>query len=413
MLATALLTACTKLPPDLTLPRLAITDPGFQNSLQAFTGAPIIGDNKVEILLNGNETFPAIIDAIRTAQKTVTFEAYIFRKSDVADQIIQAFVERCKVGVRVAVLLDAHGSSEVPTNYIDALRSAGCRVVPDFRPLRFWQPRRSNLRNHRRIVVVDGRIGFTGGYGIDEMWMGDGRTKGRWRETNVRLEGPIVQQLQAAFSEHWLEATGELLGGQEFYPYPPIAVVDVPIRAQVVVSNPTRDNFALYALFLQAVSSAERSILISTPYLLPGEQMTRALFEAVQRGVQVTVLVPAVIREALIEYLVQESHREGFGELLHRGLQLYEYEPALLHTKTMVIDGIWATVGTANLDNRSMGMNDELNVVLYDDTVARRMEKTFLEDLAHARKIIPEHLGRRGWFSRFIGFLTRPFQNQF
>ncbi|MGQ0811862.1 MAG: phospholipase D-like domain-containing protein [Nitrospiraceae bacterium] len=413
LLPVMLLAACAKLPPELTLPRLSIAEPAFQNSLAAFTGAPIIGDNKVDILLNGDETFPALVEAIRAARKTVTFETYIFRKSQVADRIIEAFAERCHAGVRVAILLDAHGSSDLPVEYVETLRHAGCHIVPDFRPLRPWKPRRSNMRNHRRIVVVDGRIGFTGGYGVDEAWTGNGRTKGRWRETNVRLEGPIVQQLQAAFLEHWREATGELLGGEEFYPYPPVAVADVPVRAQIVRSSPTRDNYALYDVFLQSISSAQRSILISTPYLLPGEQMIAAFVQAVQRGVSVRVLVPSVIKGSGVEYVTQESQREGFGPLLDAGIELHEYSPALLHTKTMVIDGAWATLGSTNFDNRSMAMNDELNVVFYNEQVAKRLEGIIIEDLAHSRKVDRRQLENRGWYSRLLGIFTSPLHDQF
>jgi cardiolipin synthase len=325
--------------------------------------------------------------------------------------MVEAFVDRCQAGVHVAILLDAHGSSNVPEDYVERLKTADCKVVPDFRPLRFWRVGPSNLRNHRRIVVVDGRVGFTGGYGIDEMWMGNGRMKDKWRETNARLEGPVVRQLQAVFLEHWREATGTLLGGTEYYPYPPATVTDAPARVQVVSSSPYRDNFSLYTVFLHAILSAQRSILIATPYLLPGEQMTRALVEAVQRGVKVMVLVPAVIAEAWIEYLVQETQREAFGPLLDGGVQLYEYHPGLLHTKVMIIDDVWATVGSTNLDNRSMGLNDELNIICYDESIAKRLEATFFDDFAHSRKITRDRLRTRGWLGRFLGFLVMPLQD--
>jgi cardiolipin synthase A/B len=304
--------ACAATPPQLTVPGIAISDPAFQTSLEAFSGAPIIGNNRVDILLNGEQTFPALLDAIRSAQKTVTFESYIFREGEVADEIVEAFVERCRAGVRVAILLDAHGSADLPDRYAGTLRSAGCAIVPDFRPLRPWNLKRTNNRNHRRIMVVDGRVGFTGGYGVDDTWNGDGRTEGRWRETNVRLEGPMVQHLQAAFLEHWREAAGMLFGGADYFPYPPVEVKDLPVRAQVVRSSPLRDNYAVYRVFLQAISSARTSILISTPYLLPGEQLTAALVDAVQRGVAVRVLVPSVVRSSGVEYVTQASQREGF-----------------------------------------------------------------------------------------------------
>jgi cardiolipin synthase len=392
---------------------MAITDPAFQTSLEAFTGAPISGDNKVDILLNGDETFPMLLDALRAATKTITFETFIFRKSKIADEIISAFEERCRAGVRAAILLDAHGSDDLPDDYVQRLAQAGCQVIPEFRPLRAWNLERTNNRNHRRIVVVDGRIGFTGGYGIDETWNGDGRTKGRWRETNVRLEGPVVQQLQEAFIEHWREATGILLGGDEYLAYPAVAIRDVPVQAQIIRSSPTRDNFALYEVFLHAISSAQRLILISTPYLLPDEQMTAALEEAVKRGVTVTVLVPSIIHEAWVEYMVQESQREQFGPLLDAGIHIHEYFPGLLHTKAMVIDGVWSTIGSLNLDNRSMALNDELNVVFYNDKIAQRLEDILREDLKHSHRISREQLENRGWAGRLLGMMLSPLTDQF
>jgi cardiolipin synthase len=188
---------------------------------------------------------------------------------------------------------------------------------------------------------------------------------------------------------------------------------DGPVQAQIIRSAPTRDNYALYEVFLQAISSARRSILISTPYLLPGEQMTAALVDAVRRGVTVTALVPSVTREAWVEYVVQESQREEFGPLLDAGIRLYEYFPALLHTKAMVIDGVWSTIGSTNLDNRSMALNDELNVIFYNDKIARRLEDMLLEDLKQSKQISREQLARRSWVGRLIGLALSPLTDQF
>jgi cardiolipin synthase A/B len=405
--------ACASTPPRLVLPALSMSDPAFQTSMEAFSGAPVVGDNRVEILLNGEETFPALFDAIRSAQRTITFESYIFHEGQVADDIVQIFVERCQAGVRVAILLDAHGSANLPSRYVQALRSAGCAVVPEFRALRVWTLERTNKRNHRRIMVVDGRVGFTGGYGIDDTWNGNGETEGHWRETNVRLEGPIVQRLQEAFVEHWREATETLLGGTDYFPYPAVEVRDLPVRGQVVRSSPLRDNYAMYSVFLQGITSARTSIVISTPYLLPGEQLTAALVDAVQRGVAVRVLVPSIVRSSGVEHVTQASQREGFGELLDGGVQLHEYAPALLHTKMMIIDSIWATVGSTNFDNRSMAMNDELNVIFYDAPLAKRLEEIFLNDLSRSKKISREDLDSRGWLARFLGLLTSPVRDYF
>ena len=407
------LTACATTPPELRLLELSIDDPAFQSSVEAFSGAPIIGNNRVDILLNGEQTFPALLEAVRSAKHTLTFEAFIFHEGKMADQLVDAFIERCKAGVKVLIVLDAHGSKGLPDRYLMALRNAGCSVVPDFRPRRAWNLEETNKRNHRRVMVVDGRVGFTGGYGIDDTWNGDGRTAGHWRETNVRLEGPVVHQLQAAFLEHWRESTGSILGGAEYFAYPPAQVQDSPVRTQIVRSSPLHDNFSMYGVFLQAIRSARSSIALSTPYLLPDEQLTATLVHAVERGVAVRVLVPSVEKASSVEYVTQSSQREGFGPLLAGGIQLYEYAPALLHTKMMVIDGRWATVGSTNLDNRSMGMNDELNAVFYDEQIAKRLEEIFNEDLAHAKKISPDDLERRGWMSRFLGLLLSPVRNYF
>ena len=407
------LAGCASTPTPLTVPSMRMDDPAFRTSLEAFAGAPILGDNRVDILLNGEETFPALLDAIRSAHHTITFEAYIFHEGKIADQLVGAFVERCKAGVRVAILLDAHGSDGLPERYIQDLRDAGCILVPDFRPLSLWSLERTNKRNHRRIMVIDGLVGFTGGYGVDDTWSGNGRTEGRWRETNVRLQGPIVQSLQEAFVEHWREATSVLLGGKDYFPYPPVTVKDVPVLAQVVRSSPLQGNDAMYRVFLQAISSARTSILISTPYLLPGEQLTEALLDAVRRDVRVRVLVPSVVKSSGVEFVTQASQREGFGALLEGGVQLHEYSPALLHTKMMIIDGTWATVGSTNLDNRSMAMNDELNVMFYDRTIAKRLEEIFAADVAYSHKVSREQLENQEWLHRALGVLLSPFHAWF
>ena len=413
ILFAAWLAGCASTPAPLSLPSINIDDPAFRTSLEAFAGAPIVGDNRVDILLNGEQTFPALLETIASARETITFEAYIFHDGRVADEIVEAVMNRCREGVQVSMLLDAHGADGLPERYVAALTTAGCRIVPDFRPLRLWHLERTNKRNHRRIVVVDGRVGFTGGFGVDDTWNGDGRTDGHWRETNVRLEGPVVQNLQEAFVEHWREATGVLLGGREYFPYPPVEIKDVPVQTQVVRSSPLVGNEAMYRVFLQAITSARRSILISTPYLLPGEQLTRALLDAVERGVRVRVLIPSVENGSGVEFVTQASQRDLFAPLLDGGILLHEYTPALLHTKMMIIDGAWATIGSANFDNRSMAMNDELNVMFYDHTIAQRLEEIFAEDVANSHKLTMEQLENRDWLHRALGVLMSPFRAWF
>jgi cardiolipin synthase len=222
-----------------------------------------------------------------------------------------------------------------------------------------------------------------------------------------------VQSLQEAFVEHWREATGALLGGKEYFPYPPVEIKDAPVQAQIVRSSPLQGNDAMYRVFLQAVSSARHSIMISTPYLLPGEQLTSALLEATQRGVRVRVLIPSVENGSGVEFVTQASQRDAFGPLLDGGVQLHEYAPALLHTKMMIIDGVWATVGSTNFDNRSMAMNDELNVMFYDQSIAKRLEEIFVEDVAHSAKLTREQLENREWLHRALSVLLSPFHAWF
>ena len=405
-------TACTSMPPTLVLPSLPLSDRAFQPTLEASTESAITAGNTVEILLNGDHTFPVMLEAIKSAQRTITFETFIFRKGDVAERFVEAFADRCRAGVEVKLLLDGHGSRGVPSAYVDRLQAAGCSVAT-FRPMRPWAIVKSNHRNHRRVFVIDGKIAFTGGYAIDDRWAGDGRTKGRWRETNLRVTGPAVQHLQAAFVEHWLEATGTLLGGSGYFPEGDGVNVRGGTRAQVVTSSPYRKDFGLYLLFLQAVAGAQRSIMISTPYLFPTSQLATILKDAAHRGVAISILIPSVTTDAGVEYVVQETHRELFDGLLEVGVKLYEYRPALLHTKMMVIDGTWATVGSTNFDNRAMAINDELNVVTYDPAVAKRLEEIFAEDLTYARPLTREALKNRSWLGRFIGKSTYPLKDQF
>ena len=406
------LTSCLSVPPTLVLPSLPLSDRAFQPTVEAATESPITAGNTVDILLNGDQTFPAMLEAIKSAQRTITFETFIFRKGDIAEQFVKAFAERCRAGVEVKILLDGHGSRSVPSTYVERLQAAGCSVSM-FRPMRPWAIDKSNYRDHRRVFVIDGRIAFTGGYAIDDLWAGDGRTKGRWRETNVRITGPAVHQMQAAFVEHWLEATGTLLGGSGYFPEDDRVNRRGGTRAQIVTSSPQRKDYGLYLLFLQAVAAAQRSIVISTPYLFPTSQLGTILKDAAKRGVAISILIPSVTTDAGVEYVVQETHRELFDSLLGVGVKLYEYRPALLHTKMMVIDGAWATVGSTNFDNRAMAINDELNIVVYDAAVASRLEATFAEDLTYARPLTRDSLKNRSWLGRIIGKSTYPLKDQF
>jgi cardiolipin synthase len=269
-------------------------------------------------------------------------------------------------------------------------------------PWKLWS---YTFRSHRRILVIDGRVGFTGGFGISEAWTGNGRTPEHWRDTNVRMEGPVVRDLQAAFAESWLEATGTALGGETYFPQLE-SHGDVP--AQIVKSSPTGGSFQSYMLFLLSITSAKKSIYITNPYFIPDKVMTEALVKAAARGVTVNVLTPAKI-DSKVTYTVSRSH---YGPLLLGGVNVYEYQVCLLHAKTMVVDGVWGTLGSTNFDNRSFALNQEVNLTVYDRAVASRLEEIFQDDLKYAKKITYKEWKSRGLWERLVEFFAFPVNDQ-
>ena len=395
---------CVRVPRHVALPTLVLGEPSFFPTLEAYAGAPIVGGNAVEVLLNGEQIFPAVLDAIRAARRTITYAQYYYEDGPVARDIAEALAERCRAGVGVSLLLDAFGSLNIPPEYVERMRDAGCHVVW-FRPLSQYVFRRYYHRNHRRILVVDGRVGFTGGAGVSRKWMGNGRTEHHWRDTDVRVEGPVVEYLQAAFAENWLEATGMVLGGEAYFPRPIEARGQV--HAQVARSSPAGGGVAMYTTLLLALSAARQSVLVTNPYFVLDDTMRAAVLRTVRRGVRVAVLVPAVIDHNLVRL----ASRAQFGDLLRAGVEIYEYTPALLHAKTMVIDGVWATIGSTNLDNISFAVNDELNLIVYDRGIAGQLEAVFAADVRGARRVTYEAWKDRGLRARLLELLALPIRD--
>jgi len=400
--ATLLVAAVASRPPTVErVPAVPVTDPAFAETLQAHLGAPVARGNRVDLLLNGDAIFPAKLAAIRAARRSINYAEYFWADGAVGQELADALAERCRAGVRVNVLLDGVGALTMPDQHVETMRRASCRVET-FRPLGRWSVRRHNNRNHRRILVVDGRLGITGGSGVSEKWAGNGREDGHWRDTDVRIEGPAVAWLQAAFVENWREATRELLGGADFFPAPRPGGGDV--RVQVVASSPAGGSYAAYTMVLLAFASARRSILLTNPYFVLDDRMTEALLAARRRGVRVVALTPGKIDHNL----VRSASRHGFGPLLRGGVQIFEYQAALLHAKTLVVDGAWASVGSTNFDNRSFALNDELNVAFYDAAVAARLEEQLERDLAGARRVEYADWANRGLATRLQELLVRP-----
>jgi cardiolipin synthase A/B len=387
-----------------TLPALTVGEPAFVTTMEAHLATPVLGGNRVTILLNGDEIFPAKLAAVRSARASVDYAEYFWAEGDAGRELAAALADRCRTGVAVKVLLDGVGTLDMPTAHVETLRRAGCRVI-SFRSLARWDPRRHNHRNHRRILVVDGRLGISGGSGVSDKWAGDGRQDGHWRDTDVRVEGPAVEWLQVAFAENWREATRELLGGPAYFPGPVPPAGEA--RVQIVRSSPAAGSYAAYTMVLLALTAARRSILMTNPYFVLDTRMTTALLAAARRGVRVAALTPGKIDHNL----VRSASRRDFGRLLQAGVEIYEYQPALLHAKTLVVDGRWATIGSTNLDNRSFALNDELNVAVHDAAVARRLEEVFERDLQHARRVRYEDWQRRGVKERLMETLVLPIRD--
>ena len=405
-----LLFGCAKVRAIHDVPEISFDEASSFPTIEALTDASIVGGNKLEILQNGDGTFPIMLRDIQNAKSTITFAQYLVKGGVLATEFARSFAERCQAGIKVYVLFDSQGSGDAPDDLAATMRKPGCQLEY-FRRIQApqvvlpWKLVEYNYRNHRRILVVDGQIGFTGGYALTDDWLGNGVTPNHWRDTNVRIEGPAVRYLQAAFTESWLETTGNLLGGEGIFPR-----LESRGRTalQLVKSSPVGGSFQNYILYLLAITWAKKSILITNPYFIPDDHMIAALLKATARGVRVVVLVPAR-SDLKITYRASRRH---YGEMLLGGIEIFEYSPALLHSKTMVVDGVWATVGSTNFDNRSFALNEELNVGVYDRDVAQKLEQTFATDLQRSRKVNYEEWQHRGLKEKFFELFAFPVEEQ-
>jgi cardiolipin synthase len=401
-----MLSACTLSRPDYVTPDVVVGTPAFERAMEAHTQSGSVEGNRARVLLNGDDIFPAMLAAVRGARKTITFANYLYEEGDIAREMAASLAERCRAGVTVDVLVDAVGSARMAESDRAMLRDAGCHLA-FYRPLDPLSIRRFNRRNHRRILVVDGRVGFTGGVGIGERWTGNGRQRGHWRQTDVQIEGPVVRTLQAAFAETWREATGVMIGGDEYFP--PLARRG-NLAIQAVPSSPAGGATEAYMLFLLAIDSARSSIALTNPYFVPDDGIARALARAAQRGVDVSILTAGVTGSNL-DRLLRVASRTHFPRALKAGVKIYEYQAAYLHAKTVVIDRRWVSIGSVNIDNRSFALNSELNITALDRDLAARMREIFERDLAHAR-LVPPSDWKDATFARLFYLSILPLRDQ-
>ena len=368
-------------------------DPQFRRSLGVLLGPPILEGNKVEVLLNGDQIFPAMLDAIRAAEKTITFETYIYWSGSIGKEFTDALIERARAGVKVHVMLDFMGSLKLDLAQIDAMKQAGVQVQRYHKPV-WWKLARLNNRTHRKLLVIDGKVGFTGGVGIADQWRCNAQDKDHWRDTHFRIEGPVVGQVQAVFNDNWTKATGTVLDGPDYFPALPQAG-DMP--AQMFSSSPTGGAESMHLMYLMAITSARKTIDLSAAYFVPDELTIRTLIEAAKRGVRVRILMPG---EIIDSDLVKAASRERWGELLAAGVKLAEYQPTMYHVKALIVDNLLVSVGSTNFDNRSFSINDEANLNVLHEGFAREQTAVFEDDWRHASPVTKAEHRERPWWQR-------------
>ena len=401
LLTTLAAWGCATVPAPGSLPPLGVGTPAFARTMEAHIGRPLSPGNGVRILLNGDELFPAVLAEIRRARRTITYAQYYWDAGTIGGTLSETIAERCRAGVAVRVMLDAFGALRMPDAHRHRLEAAGCRIAM-FHPLH--ELSHVNHRNHQRILVVDGLVGFTGGWGVGRLWTGDGREPEHWRETDVRVEGPVVGQLQAVFARAWADVTGEVLGGDAYFPALDRAG---DVTMQVIASDPEHGDTSVYTSILLAIASARSSIVVTTPYFVPDRGVFDALRAAAGRGVRVRLLLAGPIDWNI----VRAAGRHDYGALLASGVEIHEYAAARLHAKTLVVDGRWATVGSANLDIRSLAINRELDIAAYDTGVASRLTEVFESDLRAARRLDMATWRRRPVWRRLFELLTLPLRD--
>lgn len=386
--------------------RFGVEEDTFFPSSHALSNPSPIAGNRIRLLENGDQIYPAMLAAIAQAQRSINLESYIFWSGEIASRFRDALIERARNGVEVRLLLDAVGSGgKLARGDVSALRAGGC-TIEFFHPLRPWMLDTINNRTHRRLLIVDGKIGFTGGAGIADVWLGNADQPGHWRDTHVQVEGPIVAQLQAAFQDNWAEVRGEALLGEAHFP---ALVPAAAARAQVTLSSARFASSATKLLYAVAISSAKTRLWLSNSYFLPDAD-ARALFvAAARRGVDVRILVPGAANDVPA---TRAGGRSTFGDLLAGGVKIFEYGPTMFHAKTMVVDGIFATIGSTNFDHRSFRLNDEINLTVYDREMGRRLEEMFARDLTRSRPYTYEQWRRRPFKEKLSEWLVMPFRSE-
>ena len=377
---------------------VAVGDPFFREAMELLTRTRLRPAHDVEIFMNGDETYSRLFAELRAAKSSITMQLYYCNKGRMADTLQEILIDRAKAGVEVYFLYDSFGTT-LKGDFFDPLKAAGVRLGR-FRPFSFLSMQKAQHRAHIRVVVIDGTIGYTGGFGLDDKWYGDGRSKDQWRDTNVRFVGPAVRQLQATFTVCWAETTGHLLTGPLLFPEGEDAEDEqAPVLAGLLHASPTIGSTSAERLFVLLITGARKRLDISNSYFVPDGAIRDLLCAAAKRGVDVRILTVSKNTDVKSTWY---AGRARYENMLAAGVRIYEYQPVMMHAKTIAVDGLWSSVGSMNADNRSMSFNDESNLVIFDEGVATRMEKLFSDDLKYSEEIDLAEFRKRGMRERLM-----------
>ncbi len=383
----------------------SLSDPQFLREMSVMMGPSVLPGNHVTALNNGEEIFPAMLEAIRGAQVSITLETYIYWSGEIGEEFTGALAERARAGVPVNVTIDWVGSYKREQDLLDRMEDAGVRLHR-YRPLHWYNLRRMNNRTHRKLLVVDGRIGFVGGVGIADLWQGDAQDPQHWRDMHFRVEGPVVAQMQAAFIDNWIKTTGEVLNGPEYFP--PLQPAG-EMNAHLFIASPSGGSESMHLMYLMAIAAAEESIDLSAAYFVPDPLILGALLAARKRDVKIRVLMPG---PHIDSELIRLSSKATWGPLLRNGVEMYVYQPTMIHTKLLIIDQQLVSVGSTNFDIRSFRLNDEASLNVYDHELAAQMTRVFEQDLKPTERYTYDNWRNRPWTEKLSERVLLPIKSQ-
>ena len=383
----------------------SIDSPEFVGTVAGASGSPFLEGNTLELLNNGDAFYPSMLAAINRADRSITIEAYIYWAGEIGAVFAAALADRAKAGCRVKILLDAIGSASIGSEILDLLEAGGCQVAW-YNPIRWYTLGRFNNRTHRKSLIVDGEVAFTGGAGIADHWRGNASGPHEWRDMQIRLEGPAVVPLQTGFAHNWQQTTGELLSGDAYYP---VIGSRGSLSVQTLLSSPETGASNVRTMYYLSIVCARQSIYIANPYFVPDPVAIETLIEAKQRGVEVRIMVSGIRND---NWLARQNSVRLFGRLLAAGIEIQEFNRTMLHHKTMVVDGRWVTLGTANFDNRSFAHNEESNVCFVDRALAEQLHAIFRDDLKGCERVTIERWRRRGGWTRAQEIVAALLQEQ-